>query len=291
MPYTSKDNLALSERELDRSRAFLAIERWKNRKVPVLAPAASAEEYDKRKKDADEHIRRFIREQEILTIPEYVKELETNVPWIVRPGGKRNFWEEIQFRDPRPDHVHAVIPGHGFDGLLHRMDKRPIRGSYSDGGRTEGWGFYLEEMFLQAGLLDKLPRTRELYYLFQVKRATRNRAEVLMHDNKFTVADAVKSMMDNVEFLDEDVARVDAEIYLRRPAYGSGYQMGKLQIDKLLSDRFHQLKDKFSLKEFHDQFLAAGTIPISLIRWEMTGYDDEVKHLFVRVPATPAGTR
>ena len=112
-----------------------------------------------------------------------------------------------------------------------------------------------------------------------------------MHDNKFTVADAVKSMMDNVQFLDEDVARVDAEIYLRRPAYGSGYQMGKLQIDKLLSDRFHQLKDKFSLKEFHDQFLAAGTIPISLIRWEMTGYDDEVKHLFVRVPATPAGTR
>ena len=67
--------------------------------------------------------------------------------------------------------------------------------------------------------------------------------------------------------------------------------MGKLQIDKLLSDRFHQLKDKFSLKEFHDQFLAAGTIPISLIRWEMTGYDDEVKHLFVRVPAAPAGTR
>ena len=198
MPYTAKDNLALSERELDRSRAFLAIERWKNRKAPVLTPATSAEDYDKRKKDADEHIRRFIREQEILTIPEYVKELKTNVPWIVRPGGKRNFWEEIQFRDPRPDHVHAVIPGHGFDGLLHRMDKRPIRGSYSDGGRTEGWGFYLEEMFLQAGLLDNLPRTRELYYLFQVKRATRNRAEVFMHDNKFTVADAVKSMMENV---------------------------------------------------------------------------------------------
>jgi hypothetical protein len=291
MPYTSQDNLLLGERELERSRAFLAIERWKNRKEPVLAPSASAEDYDKRKKDADEHIRRFIREQEILTIPEYIKELDTNVPWIVRPGGKRNFWEEIQFRDPRPDHVHAVIPGHRFDGLMHRMDKRPIRGSYSDGGRSEGWGFYLEEMFLQAGLLDRLPRTRELFYLFQVKRATRNRAEVLMHDNKFTIADAVKSMMDNVEFLDEDVARVDAEIYLRRPAYGSGYQMGKLQLDKLLSDRYHQLKDKFSLKEFHDQFLAAGTIPISLIRWEMTGYDDEVKHLFVRVPATSAGTR
>jgi uncharacterized protein (DUF885 family) len=146
-------------------------------------------------------------------------------------------------------------------------------------------------MFLQAGLLDRLPRTRELFYLFQIKRATRNRAEVLMHDNKFTIADAVKSMVTNVEFLDEDVARVDAEIYLRRPAYGSGYQMGKLQMDKLLSDRYHQLKDKFSLKAFHDEFLAAGTIPISLIRYEMTGYDDEIGHLWKRVPTQTAGTR
>jgi hypothetical protein len=287
MPYTSADNLVLADRELDRSRAFLALERWKNRKLPELKPASSAEEYDKRKKEADEQIRRFIRENEILTIPDYIKELDTNVPWIVRPGGKRNFWEEIQYRDPRPDHVHAVIPGHRFDGLLHRTDKRPIRGTYSDGGRTEGWGFYLEEMFLQAGLLDALPRTKELYYLFQIKRATRNKAEVMMHDNKFTIDAAVKSMMDNVEFLDADVARVDAEIYLRQPAYGSGYQMGKLQIDQLLSDRFHQLKDKFSLKQFHDEFLAAGTIPISLIRYEMTGYDDEIAGFWKRIPAEP----
>ena len=290
MPYTSEDNVVLAERELERSRAFLALERWKNRKLPVLAPAGSEEEYDRRKKEADAHIRRFIREQEILTIPDYVKEFDTNVPWIVRPGGKRNFWEEIQYRDPRPDHVHAVIPGHRFDGLLHRMDKRPIRGSYSDGGRTEGWGFYLEEMFLQAGLLDSLPRTKELYYLFQIKRATRNKAEVMMHDNKFTIDDAVKSMMDNVEFLDVDVARVDAEIYLRRPAYGSGYQMGKLQLDQLLSDRFHQLKEKFNLKQFHDEFLAAGTIPISLIRYEMTGHENEIAGYWKRIPS-PSPTR
>lgn len=291
MPYTAKDNLALGERELERSRMFLAVERWKNRNEPVLQPSASAEEYQRRIKEADEHIRRFIREQEILTIPEFVRELDTNVPWIVRPGGRRNFWEEIQYRDPRPDHVHAVIPGHRFDGLLHRMDQRPIRGTYRDGGRSEGWGFYLEEMFLQAGLLDRLPRTRELFYLFQIKRATRNKAEVLMHDNKFTIDDAVKSMVGNVEFLDEDVARVDAEIYLRRPAYGSGYQMGKLQMDRLVSDRYHQLKGTFNLKRFHDEFLAAGTIPISLIRYEMTGYDDEITHLFTRVPGPSAGIR
>jgi hypothetical protein len=28
-----------------------------------------------------------------------------------------------------------------------------------------------------------------------------------------------------------------------------------------------------------DEFLAAGMIPMSLIRWEMTGFEDEIKKL------------
>lgn len=285
MPFTAEDNLRLGERELNRGRAFLAIERNKNRDLPPLLPAASEDEYTRRKQESVKDVREFIQREGMLTIPDYVKEIEFNVPWIVRPGGKRNFWEEIQYRDPRPDLLHAGMPGHRFDGMVHQRDKRPIRGKFGDGGRTEGWGFYLEEAFLQAGFLDKRPRTRELFYLFQIKRATRVRAEVKMHGNEFTLADAVKSMMDNVEFLDEDVARVDSEIYLRRPGYGSGYQMGKLQVDQLLSDRYHQLGAKFNLKEFHDQFLAAGTIPVALIRWEMTGYDNEVRDLWARRPS------
>jgi len=70
-----------------------------------------------------------------------------------------------------------------------------------------------------------------------------------------------------------------------RAGYGSGYQMGKLQMDQLLSDRYQQLGSRFNLKEFHDQFLAAGTIPISAIRWEMTGMDDEVRDLWKRWPS------
>lgn len=285
MPYTAEDNVRLGDRELARGRAFLALERHRNRKLPALEASPTEEEYTRRKEEADRQIREFIRTEGILTIPEYIKELDTNVPWLVRPGGKRNFWEEIQYRDPRPDHLHAVIPGHRFDGIMHRHDKRPIRGRYSDGGRSEGWGFYLEEAFLQLGLLDDRPRTRELFYLFLIKRASRAKAEVEMHANTFTVADAVKYMMDNVEFLDEAVARVDAEIYLRRPAYGSGYQMGKLQLDELLSDYYHRKGTGFDIKEFHDRFLAAGTIPISLIRWELLGDDSQVRDLWERRPA------
>jgi hypothetical protein len=284
MPFTMEDIITIGDRELHRGWTFLKLEHNKNRDAPILEPASSAEEYEQRIRQADEQIRRFIEVEGILTIPEYVGEFGHNVPWIERSEGKRNFWEEIQFRDPRPDHVHAVIPGHRFDGLVKQHDKRPIRGKNRDYGRTEGWALYLEEMFLQAGLLDDLPRTRELFYIFQIARAVRNRAEVHMHTNEFSVQDAVRYMVDRTPFMDENVARVDAEIYLRRPTYGISYQMGKIQLDQLVADRAMQLGNKFNLKEFHDEFLAAGIVPISLIRWEMTGLTDEVQEFWGAKP-------
>jgi hypothetical protein len=280
MPFTAADLVTVGDRELERCWAFLALEHNKNRDFPVLEPARSAEEYAERIREADEQIRRFIREEGIVTIPDYVGEFGHNVPWIERPVGKRNFWEEVQFRDPRPDHVHAVIPGHRFDMLIKGHDTRPIRGPYFDSGRVEGWATYLEEMFLQAGLLDELPRTRELFYIFQIARAARNRAEVGLHTNEFTIPEAGDFMIDRTPMMDDSVARVDAEIYLREPGYGISYLMGKIQIEELLADRARQLGDRFDLQEFHDEFLAAGMIPISLIRWEMTGLDDEVRRFW-----------
>jgi uncharacterized protein (DUF885 family) len=80
--------------------------------------------------------------------------------------------------------------------------------------------------------------------------------------------------------MEQDLARYDLQIYLRRPAYGMNYTIGKEQIYRLLSDRALQLGDKFDLGAFHDAFLAAGSIPISLIRWEMTGHDDQVREFW-----------
>ncbi|MGH9530899.1 MAG: DUF885 family protein [Terriglobales bacterium] len=273
MPFTAEDVKMAGDRDLGRTLAALALERNRNRNLPELKPAASAEEYANRIRLADQHVRRFIREHAFLTLPENTAEFDNNVPWIARKSGRRNFWEEVQYRDPRPDKVHAGIPGHRFDLWLHERDKRPIRGAYTDSGRIEGWGFYLEEAMMTAGLLDDLPRTRELFYIFAAARAVRNRAELHMHTGEWNVEQAIAYMVKNVPYMDEDVARVDCEIYLRQPTYGISYQMGKVEIERLLAERMRQLGDKFRLGEFHDQFLAAGTIPVSLIRWEMTGMD------------------
>ena len=56
--------------------------------------------------------------------------------------------------------------------------------------------------------------------------------------------------------------------------------LGKVQFMKLMRDRANQLGDDFNLRDFLDEVYESGQIPWSLIRWEMTGYDDEVRQLW-----------
>ena len=287
MPYTSDDIVTLGIRELDRLWSVYALEQHRNRDLPVIELPDSSEEYARRIETTDQRIREFLVKEDIITIPDYIGELSTNVPWIVRPQGP-NFWEQVQFRDPTPDHVHAVIPGHRFDGVVERNNPHPIRGKITSGARVEGWGVYLEEGMMNAGLIDDLPRVRELIYVFGIFRAARVPADVWLQLNEMTSSEVVDWWMQRVPWLDEDVARVDAEIYLRRPpGYGLGYTVGMLQMQRLLADRRRQLGADFDLREFHDTFMSKGRLPMSLIRWEMTGLDDEVRELWPREPLRP----
>jgi hypothetical protein len=42
-------------------------------------------------------------------------------------------------------------------------------------------------------------------------------------------------------------------------------------------DRSRRLGDQFTLKGFLDEFNSVGVIPVSMIRWQLTGNDDEVR--------------
>lgn len=284
MPWSSAELVLLGKRELDRLWADFALERNRNRSLPELQPATSAQDYQQRIAATDQRIRKFLQEQEIITVPSDIGELGTNAPWIVRAGG-RNFWEEVQFRDPSPDHLHAVIPGHRFDLVLASRNEHPIRSKIDSGARVEGWATYLEEAMLQAGLFEDLPRVRELIQIFGIFRAARVPADVWLQTRQMNVEQVVDYWLPRVPYLDRNVARVDAEIYLRRPpGYGIGYTIGALQMERLLADRKRQLGDSFNLKAFHDDLMAAGLLPLSLIRWDMTGLDDEVKNFWFRQP-------
>ena len=287
VPYTIPEMLTLAEREHSRLTADLALIRHRNRDLPALALSRTKAEQDIKIARTDKEVREFLKTQEIVTIPKDVGPLGSNTPFIVRPTGP-NFWEQIQFRDPIPDHLHAVIPGHRFDAELAKRDRRPIRSEFADGVRLEGWATYLEEALMTAGAV-KSPRAEELIKLFGIFRAARVPADIRMQQNQWKVADAVAYMRRMTPWLDEDVARVDAEIYLRRPpGYGVAYTIGKLQVDALLAERSMQLGPKFVLRDFHDEFLAAGRLPIALIRYQMTGAPEAVAAFWSTPPIPPS---
>lgn len=281
LPYGVDEMVLLGEREFHRYRAAFEIVRNRNRDLPELELTQSAEQHEERTRQAETEIRQLIERQSLLTLPSDAPEtFETDTFWSPRARTDRHFWEEIQFRNAFNNHVHASIPGHRFDGLLAARVDNPIRRDYGDSSRAEGWATYLEEMFLLAGLTREVPRADELFYAALMKRASRIYAETMMHSGRFTLEQANRYMIEFVPHMEEDLGRYDLEGYLRRPGLGSGYIIGKIQLEKLLSERSLQLGESFELGAFHDDLLSRGMIPLTLIRWEMTGADDEIRPLW-----------
>ncbi|MHB9881172.1 DUF885 family protein [Pacificimonas sp. ICDLI1SI03] len=288
MPYDSDQIVTLAERELERHWANYVTERHRNRNLPELELPESAEQYEAQLAGTDAKIREWLQKEEIITIPDYIpdtyQEVGFNAPWIVRPNGPM-FWEQVQFRDASPDHLHATFPGHRFDGMVGKRVTHPIRAYISDSGRTEGWGFYLEESAIQLGLFDERPRTRELIYIFGLFRAARTIGDVKMQRNEMTVDQTMQFWKEWTPYLDDDVARVDAGIYIRRPpGYGMTYTIGAMQLQKLLVDRKRQLGEDFSIKGYHDYLMNTGRLPVSLLRYDLTGYDDEIREMWDHQP-------
>lgn len=288
LPQSVEEIQRIGEREFHRYRFNYIVDRNRNKELDELPLTQSAEEHERRTREAEQKIRELVNEQDLLTIPDYMPdEFESDVFWSPRAKTDRHFWEEIQFRNALNNHVHASIPGHRFDGLLRERIQNPIRRTHRESGRAEGWATYLEELLVQAGITDDNPRARELFYAALIKRGSRFFAEIGMHTGQMTLEEANEYMIEWVPYMEEDLGRYDLAGYLRRPGLGSMYLLGKTQIEQLVSERAFQLGDDFDLGEFHDDLLSRGTIPVPLLRWEMTGADDEVRTIWQEVVGRP----
>jgi hypothetical protein len=286
IPHGSAEILAMTHREHERLRAFHALERHRNRELAELELAASEEEYHRRLAATDARVRAWLADEEFISVPDFIpgdwQVMGFNVPWIDR-GAPPNYWEQIQYRDPAPDHLHAVIPGHRYDQWFERHSTHPIRRHIRDGVRYQGWAVYLEETPLQLGLYDNHPRTRELIYLFMEWRAARTIGDIHNQHNTMTLREVMDYWLESTPYMDESVARNYA--YLRpAPGHGLHYTYGHMQMRRLLADAQRQQGAAFTLRDFHDRFMAAERIPISLIRYEMTGHDDEISGFWARPP-------
>ena len=295
-PYTWEDCRAAVEHEDARVRAFLRLEEHRNRDLPPLVPVDTREEHERRKVAALEYIKTFLRDEKIMTIPDYL-----DIGGYLHPGGvpqeepwprPRDFFEQTGDREPLPEQTHEFI-GHYFDEVRHGRDTRPIRGGprlyQIDWIRSEGFAFALEELLMHAGYLDKRPhpqRSREIVYLQAAFRRCRAMADLKLHSREFDLEQAQRYCLDCAPNgwarRDGMQVRYEMETTLRFVGWHMGMVVGKVQFMKLLTDRAEQLGDRFDLCQFMDEFLAAGMIPMALIRWEMTGKDDEIRKLWPR---------
>jgi hypothetical protein len=282
LPYTWQELMAISQRELERSVSAISLERHHNRKLPPLKKMTSEAEYVRFFNESQKELLDFLKREDILTIPEF---MTLNPIKSHRFTPVTDYFANVQERDPLPLMAHDFI-GHGPDMARNAIDKRVIRGAdrlyHIEGVRAEAYATGMEEALMHLGLLEKRPRSRELVYSLLAFRAARSIADLKMHSNELTYAEAFKYVVDTVPDgwvpPDSPVLWGDLDLYLRQPCYGVSYLIGSVQLQQLIAHRAAQLGDKFDLKSFLDEFTAAGWIPISLIRWEMTAFNDQVKN-------------
>ena len=127
---------------------------------------------------------------------------------------------------------------------------------------------------LQAGLFDDSPHTREIIYNFMRLRALRVEVDVRLAVGEFTLEQAAKYLEEKVP-MDPGTAHQEAIAFSTGPGQAITYQIGKLQIIKMLAEARLQQGEEFNLRAFHDFLWKNGNVPISLQRWEYLGRGDE----------------
>jgi hypothetical protein len=284
VPLTWEEEVTILQRELARAHASLKLEELRNSTLPPLVAIASAEEYDQRFNAAITHYLKFLDEKHILPMADYMDPaLRAQIGQFV-PADERNFFAIAIHYDPTTLITHFY---HWFD--LARMQQEPhpspIRREALPYNmwvsRAEGIATNVEEMFMHAGLYDDNPRAREIVWIMLAQRAARGLGSLYAQANIFTLKQArdyhVEWTPRHWMRADLDLLGFEQQLYLRQPGYGSSYITGKVLLERLLKDRAHQQGDDFTVYGWFDEVNHAGLIPVSMIRWQLTGESNEIQ--------------
>lgn len=190
----------------------------------------------------------------------------------------KTYWERTMRLDPITDYQHSDWPGHYFEAEVTRRHPCPIRAVHRDTGFSQGWAHYWEEFFLDMGYpYLRGPRTRELTYNFLLLRAVRVPLDINLSNGSLSMEEAIAYQIDRVPTMEDHISRAEVEMYVRWPYQAASYIVGKKQIEQILAERIIKGGNAIDWRAFHDVMLSFGQIPPALVRWEMTGNDDQMK--------------
>ena len=161
--------------------------------------------------------------------------------------------------------LHEAIPGHHFQiSIQQELQAVPaFRRFGGDTAYVEGWALYTESLGKELGVY-----TDPYMYFGKLQgelwRAIRLVVDTGLHSKGWTREQVIKYMRDNSAVSETD-AVAEAERYMAIPAQALAYKVGQMTISRLRAKAEAELGPKFDIREFHDQILKDGSLPMNVL--------------------------
>ncbi|MCK0069753.1 DUF885 domain-containing protein [Kordiimonas laminariae] len=181
------------------------------------------------------------------------------------------YWVNTYALDKRPLYtlaaltLHEGAPGHHTQTALSlELENVPeFRLGMYPHAYGEGWGLYSEKLGIEIGVYET-PYDHFGRLSYEMWRACRLVVDTGMHAKGWTRAQAIKLLEENSALSKHNI-RAEVDRYISWPGQALAYKMGELKILELRARATKALGDKFDVRDFHDQVMAAGGIPLYLL--------------------------
>jgi len=168
--------------------------------------------------------------------------------------------------------LHEAIPGHHYQISLTQESKdlSDFRKVLWYSGYGEGWALYTESLGKELGLYT------DPYQYFgmlgaEMHRAIRLVVDTGLHAKGWTREQAIQYSLDNEAESEEGII-AEIERYMANPGQALAYKIGQLKIRELRGKAEKELGEAFDIREFHNQVLETGCIPLSLLETKIANW-------------------
>lgn len=161
--------------------------------------------------------------------------------------------------------LHEGVPGHHHQiSLAQELKNVPkFRQNLYPNAFGEGWGLYSEKLGEEMGIY-QTPYEHFGRLTYEMWRACRLVVDTGMHWKGWTRAQAEQCFYENSALAPHNI-RTEVERYISWPGQALAYKIGELKILELRHYAEQTLGDKFDLREFHDEVLKNGGVPLDIL--------------------------
>ncbi|MEO1136241.1 MAG: DUF885 domain-containing protein [Pseudomonadota bacterium] len=185
-----------------------------------------------------------------------------------RPG---IYWINLKNTADWPRHTlktltyHEAVPGHHFQRSLERAAGLPlIRNMLGYSEFSEGWALYAEKVAAEMGLYADDPLGDLGRLQSELFRAARLVVDTGLHHKQWTREQAI-DYMQGVTGDTRDAVTREIERYAVWPGQATSYKLGMQKIGELRQRAEDALGPDFDIREFHDEILLTGSMPLPVL--------------------------